>query len=631
MHIPDAYLSPITQLSTASVVVPLLAIAVRKTRNSLTTKQIPLVSVGAAFCFAIQMFNIPAIGGTSAHALGTVLLAILLGPWAAIITMTLTLAVQALFFGDGGILSLGVNAFDMAIVPAFIGHGIFRLISRNQDRRLAAAAVAAYSGTAIASLSAGLILGLQPILSNDGLGHARYFPFGWSISVPAMVYTHLLIAAPAEAIITVFALAYLWQSFPDLVDNGRRTKVDTGFRLNRVLAFVLVLTPIGLLAGGGAWGEWDAAALKKLAGYVPSGVANSKEIVHPLLPGYALPNLHGQLWEIAGYILSALAGAILVTLACRSVFRRGVGVFVDGERRIAPERELPAWLAKPNPAAATPGRSSKPWIESVLLRMRSTVEETVATEKIARSPGLLQNLNGTAKALLVLSGLVLAALIALPAGLFFILILIGILAAASRIPLRTFFGRLISAVAFFGLLVAAPLSLAGVTPGKPIGGVGPLVLTDAGVHMATLILLRIACGIGITLLWTLTTRWNELVGGLRRLGLPALFCTGITLTYRYLFVTIETLQEMVTARRSRQSGPIDKQQSRVYAGTGVAILFGKSHAFTEEVHMAMRSRSFDTGTGHATKPRWSRADAVAVVSCILLFIVIASLKVAHIV
>jgi cobalamin biosynthesis protein CbiM len=107
MHIPDAYLSPATHAVTAGVMLPLWTLAVRRSANALSARQVPLLSLGAAFCFTIQMFNVPAVGGTTAHAVGATLLAILLGPWAALLAVTLTLAVQAIFFGDGGILALG--------------------------------------------------------------------------------------------------------------------------------------------------------------------------------------------------------------------------------------------------------------------------------------------------------------------------------------------------------------------------------------------------------------------------------------------------------------------------------------------------------------------------------------------
>jgi len=95
MHIPDAYLSPATEVVLAAVMAPIGWLAIRNTRATLTSRQAPLLSIGAAFCFAVQMFNVPAPGGTSAHALGCVLLAILLGPWAALLAIGLCLTVQA--------------------------------------------------------------------------------------------------------------------------------------------------------------------------------------------------------------------------------------------------------------------------------------------------------------------------------------------------------------------------------------------------------------------------------------------------------------------------------------------------------------------------------------------------------
>src|SRR5450755_2304422 len=111
---------------------PVWFVAARRTRKELTSKQAPLLSMGAAFCFAVQMFNIPAVGGTTAHALGAALLAILVGPWAAVLGLTLTLVIQALLFGDGGILSLGANSFDMAFIASFVGYGIYRGLAGNR-------------------------------------------------------------------------------------------------------------------------------------------------------------------------------------------------------------------------------------------------------------------------------------------------------------------------------------------------------------------------------------------------------------------------------------------------------------------------------------------------------------------
>ncbi|HVT12737.1 MAG TPA: cobalt transporter CbiM [Fimbriimonadaceae bacterium] len=629
MHIPDAYLSPQTQLATGGAMAAMLAVAARKTRKTLTTKQVPLVSVGAAFCFAIQMFNIPAVGGTSAHALGTVLLAILLGPWTAMLTLTVSLAVQAVLFGDGGVLSLGANAFDMAFIPAFAGYAIYRLILRRAEPgsgvSLFAAAVAAYAGTALASVSAGVLLGIQPLLAHDGAGHALYFPFGLNVSVPAMVTIHLLVAAPAEAIITVFALAYLWRNFPEFVQTSKAVRAGVGLRLSTALAAVLLLTPLGLLAGADAWGEWDSDALAKMAGYVPAGIAHAKPVLPSALPDYSLPGHGGNLWMIAGYVLSACIGAGLVAVVTRGVVSRGVAAVAISETRRPPTGGLPAWMMRPNAASRHAPRREKPWLEPILLRMRSTLEETVVFERVARSPGLSQSFHPAAKTLVVACGLIGIALVGRPAVLGAIFVAILLIAVLSKVPLASFVRRLAIIVAFFGILAALPVAFAAVTPGPVLAG----PFSRPGVELAVRILLRLACGIGLAILWTQTTRWNELVAALRRLGLPHVLADGILLAYRYIFVVVQTLEEMVTARRSRQVGGVGRREARAYSGTGAAILFAKSYAFTDELHAAMRSRCFDHRAPTAEARRFTSADTLAVIGGVAAVLLIVWLRVVH--
>ena len=122
MHIPDNYLSPSTCVVMGAVMIPVWRIAVKKVKNELTKKRIPLMGIGAAFSFMVMMFNIPLPGGTTGHALGATLVALLLGPWAACISVTIALLVQAVIFGDGGILAFAANSFNMAFVAPFIGY-----------------------------------------------------------------------------------------------------------------------------------------------------------------------------------------------------------------------------------------------------------------------------------------------------------------------------------------------------------------------------------------------------------------------------------------------------------------------------------------------------------------------------
>jgi len=617
MHIPDAYLSPATEAVAYGVMLPAWAIAARKTSKSLTTRQAPLLSIGAAFCFAVQMFNIPAVGGTTAHALGAALLAILVGPWAALLGMTLTLAIQALLFGDGGILSLGANCFDMALVAPFVAYAVYRLLAGqsapSSTRGLLAAGFGAYVGTAAASLSAGILLGIQPALAHDALGHALYCPFGLNVTVPAMTITHLLVAAPAEAIITVAALSYLWRVFPELVIERARPKIGVATRLLKGLAWVLVLTPVGLLATGAAFGEWDLSELTKLVGYAPAGIAKSHEIVKPLLPDYGFNGMEGRPWEIAGYLVSALVGCAIVALFTRALLRRPRTETAAPAKTTQASPNLPSWLKEPNPDLPAAKIAKSQWFEKTLLRMRNTVAKTIAAETVARAPGLLQSIHPTAKAVGFLCALVATGISASPYPL--LILLAATLAATSfsRVPLAEFAARVTGTTAFFGIVFAAPISLQAVTPGPALG-----IFSVPGLHSAGMILLRLATGISLALLWNLTTRWHHHLRSLGSIGVPRAVLTAATLTYRYLFVMLETLGDMVEARTARQVGNCDKKQARSYAGAGSAVLFAKSVALTEETHLAMQARSFDGTVRRHHQKTWVLADSATALAGVLI-------------
>jgi len=597
MHIPDAYLSPTTEAIAFAVMVPIWTVAARRTARDLNTKQSPLLSIGAAFCFAIQMFNIPAVGGTTAHALGAALLAILVGPWAAVMGMTLTLVIQALLFGDGGILCLGANCFDMAFIAPFISYGIYRLLSGKSavpsNRSIVAAGIGAFVGTVAASLCAGIFLGIQPLIAHDAAGHALYCPFGLNVSVPAMVMTHLLVAGPAEAIITVATLAYLWRSFPELAAPAARPRIGSGFRLARKLAWILVLTPIGLIASGSAFGEWDLGELKRMIGYEPAGIAKAQHLVRPLLPDYGFGGMEGKPWEILGYLVSAVVGCVLVGLFTRSILAKPRPVAADPLPPGKPSSQMPGWLNLPNPPTPLAKKSKSPWFETTILKMRAVVAKTVASEDIARLPGLLQSVNPLLKVLGFLSAFVATALARSPWTLAVFIFVALFLAKLSSVPLRSFVMRVAGTVAFFGLVLAIPVSLQAVTGGPVVLRLFGVAISTTGLTSAVMILLRLSSGIGLALLWSLTTRWYQLLRSLRSIGVPKMFITTAALTYRYLFVTMETLAEMVEARTTRQIGACEKRQARIYAGAGTAILFAKSLAFTEEMHLAMQSRSFD--------------------------------------
>ncbi|NTW51849.1 MAG: cobalt transporter CbiM [Chlorobiaceae bacterium] len=224
MHIPDGYLSPETCVVFGAVMIPVWTVASRAVRKTLSVRQVPFLAVGAAFSFVIMMFNVPIPGGSTGHAVGGVLVAILLGPWAACIAVTVALVIQALLFGDGGITSIGANCFNMAFVLPFVGYYVYRLISSGSpvgsNRRIIAAGAGAYVGICIAALCAGIEFGVQPLLFHTANGQALYCPYGLNIAVPAMTGEHLLIFGWVEALVTALVLQFLQKQESLLVEGG---------------------------------------------------------------------------------------------------------------------------------------------------------------------------------------------------------------------------------------------------------------------------------------------------------------------------------------------------------------------------------------------------------------------------
>jgi cobalt/nickel transport system permease protein len=224
MHIPDGYLSPATCAVFGAVMIPIWSVASKVVKKTLKVRQVPFLAIGAAFSFVIMMFNVPIPGGASGHAVGGVLIAILLGPWAACIALTVALVIQALLFGDGGIMAIGANCFNMAFVLPFVGYYVYKLISAGAPvgsrRQVIAAAVGAYLGITAAATCAGIEFGLQPLLFHTANGQALYAPFGLNIAVPAMAGEHLLIFGWVEAVVTALALKYLQKQHSFVVDGG---------------------------------------------------------------------------------------------------------------------------------------------------------------------------------------------------------------------------------------------------------------------------------------------------------------------------------------------------------------------------------------------------------------------------
>jgi len=221
MHIPDGYLGPTTFIIMYLIMIPIWLYAGYWVQKSLRSRQVPYLALAAAFSFVIMMFNVPVPGGSSGHAVGSALVAIILGPWAAVVTTSVALLIQCLLFGDGGVTAFGANCFNMGTVIPFVGYYAYKLISGNSaiasNLRIAAAAIGGYIGLSVASGVAGFEMGIQPILEHSAAGVPLYMPYGLNVTMPAMLLDHMLFFSIVELIVTGLAFAYIARNNPEII------------------------------------------------------------------------------------------------------------------------------------------------------------------------------------------------------------------------------------------------------------------------------------------------------------------------------------------------------------------------------------------------------------------------------
>jgi cobalt/nickel transport system permease protein len=220
MHIPDGYLSPQTFVPLYGASFVFWAVALKKLKKELSAKYIPYLAMAAAFSFLIMMFNVPIPGGTTGHAVGAGIIAILLGPWAAVLAISVVLIIQAVVFGDGGITAIGANCFNMAVVMPFVSYWVFKLVKGDANsgaKFYVAAFLAGYIGLSVAAALTGFEFGIQPMIASAPDGKPLYAPYPLSIAVPAMAIEHMLVFGIVEGIITASILKYFVKNESELV------------------------------------------------------------------------------------------------------------------------------------------------------------------------------------------------------------------------------------------------------------------------------------------------------------------------------------------------------------------------------------------------------------------------------
>lgn len=222
MHVPDGFFDAPTSIGTGIASAATIGIGLKRAAEELTDRLPPLAGLVAAFVFALQMLNFPVAAGTSGHLLGGALAAVLVGPWVGIVCVSIVVLVQALVFADGGLTAYGLNALLIAIVPALVAWGVFRL---------ARAVLPASRGSVVAGAAGGAFVSVPVAAAVFALlfGIGGAVDLAFTSVLTAMVGTHLLIGI-GEAVITAAVVSAVVSTRPDLVHGARDLAPDLELR-----------------------------------------------------------------------------------------------------------------------------------------------------------------------------------------------------------------------------------------------------------------------------------------------------------------------------------------------------------------------------------------------------------------
>ncbi len=223
MHIADGIMAPPIWVLGYIIAIPIVAYATRRTRDDLGEAQIPLLGVLAAGIFVAQMLNFPIGGGTTGHLIGAALAAILLGPYAMIVIMTVVLIIQALLFGDGGVTALGLNIVNMAIVGGGLAYVIYYAFNRSgpnehKIRWYGSTFIAAWAAVVAGALACAVELGASATINPE-------YGVLLRIAIPAMGITHVVIGI-GEGVVTVLIIAFIAAVRPEIISTRRRAALS---------------------------------------------------------------------------------------------------------------------------------------------------------------------------------------------------------------------------------------------------------------------------------------------------------------------------------------------------------------------------------------------------------------------
>jgi cobalt/nickel transport system permease protein len=309
---------------------------------------------------------------------------------------------------------------------------------------------------------------------------------------------------------------------------------------------------------------------------------------------------------------------------------------------------VPAWLLAPAGTAAgaaappRPRRTRRPFADRLLSALAAWAERALASDELARRPGLLQGLDPRVKLVSLLALIATAALSTRMGVLLVLLALAVALVPASRLGLARFAARAWTFIPLFTALIMLPAVFSVVTPGRAVVTVwshgaplpwlpATLAVTAPGLAAFARLVLRVTTVVSFSVLLTLTTPWPDLLKALRAVGVPRGLVFVLAVAYRYVFTLVRLIQDMALARTSRLVGRVSAGEDRRFLGGAVAAVFGKSQATSEQVYLAMISRGYtgEARTLHAWRLRWLDLAWSAAVAAGLVGLLVFELTVAR--
>jgi cobalt/nickel transport system permease protein len=319
MHMADALISPAVGGVLWAASAASAAYAAVKIKNELGDKKIPVMAVSGAFVFAAQMINFTIPGtGSSGHIGGGILLAGLLGPFPALLTIAVVLAIQCLFFADGGLLALGCNIFNMGVIPALL---IYPLIFKPLLAK--GITIPRLTLASIASVVIGLQLGAFGVVLETSVSGITALPF--SVFVLLMQPIHLAIGV-VEGIVTAAVLGYVFQMRPEIIQtSGQRLPLEAGVSIKKPLIALIIITVLvgGLLSiFASAYPDGLEWAMEKTAGTAEleadGPVFRQAEAIQEataFMPGYDFPHAAEEGSAVGTAVAGILGAAVTCLLA----------------------------------------------------------------------------------------------------------------------------------------------------------------------------------------------------------------------------------------------------------------------------------------------------------------------------